>query len=132
MAIIFKQKPHELKALIQLGWPIVITQLLLMAAGVLDTVMAGRASAIDLAGVAIGASLMSPVLLLAVGLTAGLTPVVAQAFGAKNYNNVADAFFQTVWIALAASVVLSVALFKVDQSNQSWVTGFTYIRTHEG
>ena len=114
MTTFFTQKTTELKALITLGWPIVITQLLLMAAGVLDTVMAGRASAVDLAGVAIGASLMSPVLLLAVGLTAGLTPVVAQAFGAKKYNNVADAFFQTVWIALAASVVLSVVLYKID------------------
>lgn len=108
------QKTSELKALITLGWPIVITQLLLMAAGVLDTVMAGRASAIDLAGVAIGASLMSPVLLLAVGLTAGLTPVVAQAYGAKKYSDLADAFFQTVWIAVAASLLLGVALFKVD------------------
>src|SRR5690606_40824848 len=57
----------EWKTLAILGGPILIAQLAQMANAVIDTVMAGRASAADLAGVGIGSSLWVPVLFFFVG-----------------------------------------------------------------
>ena len=53
----------EWKTLAILGGPILIAQVAQMANGVIDTVMAGHASAEDLAAVGIGSSLWMPLFL---------------------------------------------------------------------
>lgn len=50
----------EWRTLARLGGPILIAQVAQMANGVIDTVMAGHASAEDLAAVGIGSSLWMP------------------------------------------------------------------------
>jgi len=44
------------KGVVRLAWPVLVAQLAVIASGVLDTVMAGRYAAVDLAAVGIGAS----------------------------------------------------------------------------
>jgi len=99
---------HEVAVLAALGGPIVITQILQMATVVLDVVMSGRASAVDLAGVSVGASLWVPVFLFSLGLLMALTPIVAHANGARRYEQIAPAVFQSFWIAL---VVMTLTVF---------------------
>ena len=78
----------ELKPIAHLGWPIVLTQLFIMATGFLDTVMAGRYSAVDLAGVALGGNVMWPMFLLLTGTTMALTPITSQLWGAGRATEV--------------------------------------------
>lgn len=73
---------EELSALARLAAPAVITQLAQMGMGVLDTVMAGRVSAEDLAGVALGGNVIWPTMLLLMGLLMALTPT-SPSSGAK-------------------------------------------------
>jgi len=47
------------KAVVRLAWPVLVAQLAVIASGVLDTVMAGRYSAVDLAAVGIGQASIS-------------------------------------------------------------------------
>src|SRR5690625_6288802 len=47
--------------LMRILWPILITQILLYSMNMIDTMMSGRASVDDLAGVAIGSSFWAPV-----------------------------------------------------------------------
>ena len=63
-ASLITQTLQEWKTLALLGLPIMVAQLAQMANGVVDTMMAGHASARDLAAVGIGTGIWAPVLLL--------------------------------------------------------------------
>ena len=58
--MLFRKGGHfkELKPILRLGWPVILGQLCIMATGFLDTLMAGRYSATDLAAVALGSNLI--------------------------------------------------------------------------
>lgn len=104
----------EIRVLAVIGGPIVVTQLLQMATGVLDTIMSGRASAQDLAGVSIGVSLWIPVFLFSLGVLMALTPTVAQARGAGRDEQIAPAVYQAFCIALVTSVLIMLLLINID------------------
>lgn len=101
---------HEWKQLAVLGAPILIAQLAQMANGVIDTVMAGHASAEDLAGVAIGASLWVPVLLFFAGVLSALQPTVSGHRGAGELHKIMPTTWQGIYIALVAMVVMVLLL----------------------
>ena len=48
------------RELLHLAWPVLIAQAAVMANGVIDTLMAGRLSSVDLAAVGIGATMLLP------------------------------------------------------------------------
>ena len=60
-----------------LAVPIIITQLAQMGMGVADAIMAGRVSATDLAGIALGGNLYWPLMLLISGIVMAVTPTVS-------------------------------------------------------
>lgn len=64
-----------------LAAPILAAQLSQQVLSFIDTVMAGRVSATDLAGVAVGTSLWGPLLLFIYGVMLAVTPLVAQLHG---------------------------------------------------
>jgi len=101
---------HEWKQLAVLGAPILIAQLAQMANGVIDTVMAGHASAEDLAGVAIGASLWVPVLLFFAGVLGALQPSISGHRGAGELHKIMPTTWQGIYIALAGMVVMILLL----------------------
>lgn len=78
---------QELRQFLRLGTPILIAEALHMSASFVDTIMAGRYSSADLAAVAVGSSLLFPVLILMMGTIMATTPTVAQYFGAKAHSN---------------------------------------------
>ncbi len=96
----------EWKKLALLGAPILIAQLAQMANGVMDTVMAGHASAEDLAGVGIGTSLWVPTLLFFAGILGALQPTISGHYGAKDLQKIMPVLWQGIYIALAAMVVM--------------------------
>ncbi|OED73914.1 MATE family efflux transporter, partial [Vibrio crassostreae] len=97
---------RESGALMHLSIPIILTQIATQAMGFVDTTMAGQVSPADLAAIALGTSLWIPVLLLLRGVIMALTPVVAYHRGARNFQSISVEFFQMVWLALIASVLL--------------------------
>ncbi|MBD3646523.1 MAG: hypothetical protein HUJ31_03505, partial [Pseudomonadales bacterium] len=64
----------ELSQLLRLALPLMGAQLAQMGMGVLDTVMAGRLSAVDLAGVALGGTALRPTMLLMLRVIPAVTP----------------------------------------------------------
>ncbi|USG65578.1 MATE family efflux transporter [Brevibacillus ruminantium] len=86
--------------------PILVTQLALFGMTFFDTVMSGHASHIDLAGVAIGSSLWTPVQAGLTGILLAVTPMVAQMVGAMRKDQVPF----TVMQALYLSVVIAIAV----------------------
>ena len=76
------QARNELIQLIRLAGPLVLAQLAQMGMGVVDTIMAGRVGALELAGVALGGAVLWPSLMLVSGIIMATTPIIAQLNGA--------------------------------------------------
>lgn len=74
---------EKLKLFIYLLVPILITQVTMYLMNFFDTVMSGRAGAVDLAGVAIGSSLWVPIFTGINGILLAITPIISQLMGAK-------------------------------------------------
>ncbi|MDQ8022536.1 MAG: MATE family efflux transporter [Moraxellaceae bacterium] len=82
------------------GWPVLVAQLATMSTTVVDTVVAGRSGTLDLAAVGIGAGIYISVMLAFAGIVQGLTPIAAQHFGARRFDQLAASFQQALWLAL--------------------------------
>jgi MATE family multidrug resistance protein len=104
----------EWKTLALLGLPILVTQLAQMGNGVIDTVMAGRYSAQDLAGVAIGNSFWMPVYLFFVGILSALQPTISGHRGAQTLARIVPVTWQGLYIAALCSVLMTLALTNIE------------------
>lgn len=100
----------ELRQVLALGWPIVLTQLFIMLTGTIDTAMAGRYSSTDLAGVSIGGLIMWPVFMLLTGLTMALTPIIAQLRGAKREGEIGHQIRQGMWVCAGTATLLVIVM----------------------
>lgn len=95
----------ELKSLGLLLGPILLSQLSQAAFGFVDTVMAGQVSPLDLAAVALGASLWLPVVLLITGILMATTPLVAAAWGRHEHKEVTFITHQGLWVGLVLGCI---------------------------
>ena len=95
---------EELRRQLTIALPIVGGQLAQSANGFVDTVMAGRVSAVDLAAVAVGASIWVPVFLFLTGLLMATTSVLARHLGAGQLGRINPTMHQSMMLALLAGV----------------------------
>jgi MATE family multidrug resistance protein len=97
---------EEFRTLVRLALPLMAAQLLQMAQGVMDTIMAGHLSAPDLAGIALGLNVLWPSQFLVSGFVLAATPIIAQLRGAGRVGEVGEIVRQGFWIVAFASLVL--------------------------
>ena len=105
---------QETRRLFYLALPLMGAQLAQMGMGVLDAVMAGRYSSVDLAGVALGGSLLWPVLMLMMGLVQAVTPTVSQLHGARRVREIGEVIRQGLWLALGGGLIAAILLNNVE------------------
>jgi MATE family multidrug resistance protein len=104
----------ELRQLLRLALPMTLTQMSQMGMGVADTIMAGRVSAADLAGVALGGNLFWPTLMFLAGIIMSITPSVSQLHGAGRQRESGEIVRQALWVAFVGGVLLTVGLRNVE------------------
>jgi MATE family multidrug resistance protein len=97
--------PSATRAIVQLAWPVLVAQLALMANAVIDTAMAGRLSAVDLAAVGIAASIAATVLMSLVSVLFALPPIIAHLYGAGRQAEIGRELHQGVWISLVLALL---------------------------
>jgi len=85
--------------------PILIGQFAGMAFAVVDTVLCGRASPVDLATMGLGLSVYSTVFVGLMGATSALNPIVAQHFGGGRLAAIGATYVQGLWMALLLSAL---------------------------
>lgn len=107
------------RELIRLAWPVLIAQLALMANAVIDTAMAGRLSAVDLAAVGIAASIMGTVLMSLISVLLALPPIIAHLYGAGNRAAIGREIHQGVWISLVLALAAILLLRFPNRSLRS-------------
>lgn len=99
-----------LKDIFRLGWPMFIGQLAVMANGFIDTIMAGRYSTLDLAGIGVGASIYMSIFVAMMGILLALTPTAAQLYGAGRHAQIGEEVRQCSWLALLLMALCILAL----------------------
>ena len=97
---------RELAALTRLAVPVVLSEIGWMAQSVVDTIMVGKLGPVAIGAVALGNAVFYTPSLLGIGLLLGLDPLVAQAFGRKDYDDCHRWLAQGIYLALAISPVL--------------------------
>ncbi len=126
-------RTSELWALLRLGTPIAMAQALQVGMQVVDTVMTGRYAPTDLAGIALGGSLIMPLHVLTMGILHALTPIVAQLHGAGRDAEIGAVVRQGVWLALGVSLTMmlivanagrALPLFGVTPAAATVATGY--------
>ncbi|MFD2639318.1 MATE family efflux transporter [Piscibacillus salipiscarius] len=99
---------QKLKLFIKILIPILVTQVGLYLMNFFDTIMAGRAGANDLAGVAIGSSIWVPILTGVTGILMAIPPIVSQLLGAQKSEQITYVIRQGVYLSVAISGLIFV------------------------
>ncbi len=107
----FKLLRTEAQLLIPLAAPILAAQLAQQALSFTDTVMSGRVSATDLAGVAVGGSIWGPIFLFLYGVLLAITPMVAQLHGAGKTDETGPLVRRGIVVALPL-VLIAILLLR--------------------
>lgn len=95
---------EKIKLFFTIFFPILVTQVSFYLISFFDTVMSGRAGAVDLAGVGVGSSLWMPVYTGLSGILLAVAPIVAQALGARNIQQIQRTLFQGIYLAVGLSI----------------------------
>lgn len=104
----------EARTLLKLCGPIVLAQLTQTLMYFVDTVMAGRYSAVDMAAIAVASGLWFPVVMTMQGLLLALTPIIAQYYGSKQTTPVTHFTLQGLYLGMALATVLFIMMQFVE------------------
>ncbi len=93
-----------------LAWPVFIGQVSVLAFSTIDTLLVARASATDLAALAVGASAYITIFIGFMGVLMALAPIVGQLHGAQRSAEAGRQVHQALWIAAALALLGSTLL----------------------
>lgn len=106
---------EKTKQILFLLIPILITQLGMFSMVFFNTIMSGKYSSTDLAGVAIGSSIWSPIFTGISAILLAVSPIAAQRFGEKKSKDVASVVKHGIYLAfLIALLVVILGFFLLD------------------
>src|ERR1700728_5256497 len=100
----------ELRAMVVLAVPVVLSELGWMAQGVVDTIMVGSLGPAAIGAVALGNAVCYTPSLFGIGLLPGLDTLVAQAYGRKDHDECHRWLAQGVYLAIFAAIPLMIAI----------------------
>lgn len=102
------------KATLLLAYPVVLSQLGHIMVGVVDTAMVGQIGTIEQAAVALSNSFYTIVLVFGLGVSYGVTPLVAAADSSENYAENASLLKHSLIINTIVGILLFLVLFMVS------------------
>ena len=98
------------RRILPLAWPVFIGQVSVLAFGTIDTLLVARASATDLAALAVGSAAYITVFIGFMGVLMALSPIVGQLQGAGRSEDAGRQVHQALWIGLVLALVGSTLL----------------------
>jgi MATE family multidrug resistance protein len=102
---------EDIRRTLWLALPMIAAQLLQMSAGVVDSLIAGRIGSVELGAVGLGSSLIFVVLLCVIGLSNGLSPVLAKLLGESKSQELGAVFRQGTWLAAISCFIGFLLIF---------------------
>ena len=104
----------ELRAMVVLALPVVLSELGWMLMGVVDTIMVGRLGPAAIGAVALGNAVCFTPSMFGMGLMLGLDTLVAQAYGRKDDEECHRWLAQGVYLACMAAVPIMAGIALVS------------------
>lgn len=101
----------EIRTTLKLAVPVIAGQLGQVMMGIVDSLMVGRLGAAPLAAASLSNSIFFLVLVVGIGVSQALTPLVAQSVGAKQPGNCGILLRQGLLVCFAAGLILAAITF---------------------
>ncbi len=101
----FFRLKSELRSILAIGIPILVTQLAQMGMNTADVIMAGHVAAEDLAAVSIGASIWLPLVLFITGIMLITSSLIARHHGAGEFGQIRYTGQQAIWMGVATGLI---------------------------
>lgn len=117
----FKQRPQpyrlgtELRALLALAIPVVLSELGWMTMTIVDLIMVGRLGPDAIGAVGLGNAIYYAPSLFGIGLLLGLDTLVSQSWGAGRFDDCHRSLAQAIYIALVFTPVLMLAMLAAER-----------------
>ena len=109
----------ELRAMVVLAVPVVLSELGWMAQGVVDTIMVGKLGPAAIGAVALGNAVCYTPSLFGIGLLLGLDTLVSQSYGRKDYDGCHRWLAQGIYLALIITPPIMLSI---------WLASYGYAR----
>jgi MATE family multidrug resistance protein len=101
----------ELRSLLALAIPVILSELGWMSMSIVDTIMVGRLSAEAIGAVGMGNAIYYAPALFGIGILLGLDTLVSQAYGRGDFDECHRWLSQGVYIAIGSTPLLMVMLW---------------------
>ena len=95
----------------QLAYPVIIGQLGIIMMGVVDSLMVGKLGAAPLAAASLGNSLAFIILIIGIGVSLAVTPLVAIAVGANKFEDCGVYFRQSLLVNSILSIIIALIIY---------------------
>lgn len=106
-----KEYLKHYKKTVHIAFPVVISQLGHIAVAVVDSIMAGKLGGISLAAATLCFSILVPFLMVGIGISYGLTPLVSKYAGENRSEEVGSLLKHGLLINIVAGFVLAAFLY---------------------
>ncbi|HMN16280.1 MAG TPA: MATE family efflux transporter [Ignavibacteriaceae bacterium] len=108
---ILKKYKDDILKTFKLAYPVMIGQLGIIMMGVVDSMMVGRLGSVQLAAASLGNSLVFLILILGIGSSAVVTPLIAILIGSKSNSECGIYFRQSLLVNVVLSLLMIVVIF---------------------
>jgi MATE family multidrug resistance protein len=95
----------------KLAYPVIIGQLGIIMMGVVDSLMVGKLGAAPLAAASLGNGMTFLILIIGIGMSFAVTPLVAIAVGAGKFEDCGIYFRQSLLVNTVFSILISLLIF---------------------
>jgi MATE family multidrug resistance protein len=100
----------EVFSTLSLAYPVMISQLGIIRMGVVDSIMVGRLGPVPLAAASLGNSLVFLILIIGLGSSTVLSPLIAILIGGKRYPEAGVYFRQSLIVNVALAIIMIVII----------------------
>ena len=103
----FTTYTREFGSNLRLAYPVIVGMLGHTIVQLIDNIMVGQLGTAELAAVSLGNSFVFVAMSLGIGFSTAITPMIAESYGAKNYNKVRFIFVHGLILCFGLGLVLA-------------------------
>ncbi|MEA2012022.1 MAG: MATE family efflux transporter [Verrucomicrobiota bacterium] len=104
-----------------MSWPNIILALLDTSQGLVDTLMVSKLGVSAISAIGLSRQILFIIMVAALGVTGGVIPIIAQAYGAKKYCRVCNAGKQAILLMFFLGTILGVLCYSLSSPALSYL-----------
>jgi multidrug resistance protein, MATE family len=106
----------EVRAMLTLAWPLILSNLTMSLIQVTDVILMGRLGAHELAASALGVNLQMALTIFCIGIVLAASPLMATELGRRRHSvrDIRRTFRQAVWVAISVTIPAWLLLWNAE------------------